>query len=173
MSSSSGKYGESTSRHSSPRRIAVAVVCQRRLVTTTTFSWTATARRRSRDLQQLGRVAEGLDLLGRFLLPRLELLPAAVDPDHRHPLLEAGLHVGVVAARDVHPAGLAAHPPRALLEVRRVGLVAADLLRGHDEVEVHAEVAPGGPEQLVVDVREDPDLELLGEALELGVGLAI
>jgi hypothetical protein len=36
ISSSSGKYGESIRRHSPPLRTAVAVVCQRRLVTTTT-----------------------------------------------------------------------------------------------------------------------------------------
>ena len=71
----------------------------------------------------------------------------------------------------MHPAGLAADPPLALLEVGGVGLVGADLLGRHDEVEVDAEVAPRGAEQLVVDVREDPDLVLLGEALELCVRL--
>ena len=44
-SSSSGKYGESIRTASPPRRIAVAVVCQIRLVTTSASVWTATARR--------------------------------------------------------------------------------------------------------------------------------
>src|SRR5947209_11307948 len=118
--------------------MAVAVVCHSRLVTTTTSRCTATARKTRpplRGLEQLRRVAEGLDLLGRLLLPGLELLPVPVHPDHRHLHLQAGLDVGLVARGDVHPAALAAEPPRALLEVRRVGLVAAHLLRGDDEVE--------------------------------------
>ena len=55
------------------------------------------------------------------------------------------------------PALLAADPPRALLEVGRVGLVAADLLGGDDEVELGAQVAARDAEQLVVDVGDDPD----------------
>jgi hypothetical protein len=42
-SSSSGKYGESMSIVSPPARIAVAVVCHIRLVTTIASSWTETA----------------------------------------------------------------------------------------------------------------------------------
>src|SRR5581483_1335150 len=41
-------------------------------------------------------------------LAALELLAAAVDPDHGHVHLEGGSDVGVVAARDVQPALLAA-----------------------------------------------------------------
>src|SRR5436305_13831753 len=107
-----------------------------RLVTTTTSRCTATARTARgslRGLEQLGRVAEGLDLLGRLLLPGLELLPVPVHPDHRDLHLQALLHVGLVAGGDVHPARLAADAPSALLEVRRVGLVAAPLLgRDHE-----------------------------------------
>ena len=83
----------------------------------------------------------------------------------------ARLDVVVVAGRDVDPALLGAHPPRALLEVRRVGLVGAHLLGGDDEVEVVRDVAPRLAEQLVVDVRDQAGLELLGELLELRVGL--
>src|SRR5437016_13188198 len=135
--------------------MAVAVVCHSRLVTTTTSRCTATARKTRpplRGLEQLRRVAEGLDLLGRLLLPGLELLALPVHPDHRHLHLQAGLHVGLVSRGDVHPAGLAAYPAGALLEMGRVRLVAAHLLRRDHEVEVHAEVAAGGAEQLVVDV---------------------
>ena len=39
------------------------------------------------------------------------------------------------AAADVNPVALAAHAARELGEVRRVGLVGAHLLGGHDEVE--------------------------------------
>src|SRR3954471_4670143 len=121
--------------HSLPERRAVQVVCQRRLVTTTASRWTATARiaRLLRDAEQLRRVAEGLDLLGRLLLARFELLAVPVDPDHRDLQLHAQLDFRRLARRDVHPAGLPADPPLALLEVRRVGLVGADLLSGHDE----------------------------------------
>jgi hypothetical protein len=56
----------------------------------------------------------------------------------------------------VDPAFLAADPPRALFEVDRVGLVAAHLLGGDDEVEFGAQVAAGDAEQLVVDVGDDP-----------------
>jgi hypothetical protein len=47
----------------------------------------------------------------------------------------------------------------------------SDLLRGHDQVEVDLEVPARLAEQLVVDVGDEPDLELLGEAVELRVGL--
>src|SRR6185503_8850007 len=83
------------------------------------------------------------------------------------------LDVGLVTGRDVHPGLLLLlDPARALLEVRLVGLVGTHLLRRHDPIEVDAAVAPRRTEQLVVDVRQDPDLVLLGEALELGVRLA-
>ena len=61
------------------------------------------------------------------------------------------------------PALLAADPPRALLEVGGVGLVAAHLLGGHDQVELGAQVAARDAEQLVVDVGDDPDLVALRE----------
>src|SRR3954454_17621671 len=126
-----------------------------RLVTTIASRLTATARTSGLShAEQLGRVAEGLDLLGRLLLPRLELLAVAVHPDHRDLQLETGIDVGLVAARDVHPAALPADAALALLEVRRVGLVGANLLGGDHEVEVDAEVASGGAEQLVVHVGE-------------------
>src|SRR5215211_3683150 len=161
-SSSSGKYGESISMLSPLARSAVAVVCHIRLVRTRASRWTETARKGPRPpppsggLEQLGRVAQGLDFLGRLLLARLEPLAGAVDPDHRNPLLQARLDVGGVARGDVHPVPpLPLDAARAFLEVRRVGLVRTNLLRGHDEVEIGAEVTPGGAEQLVVDVRQD------------------
>src|SRR5690242_12049088 len=77
----------------------------------------------------LRSVAKVLDRRGGRLAA-LELLAAAVDPDHGHVHLQRGRDVGLVSARDVQPALLAADPPRALLEVGRVWLVAADLLRG-------------------------------------------
>ena len=89
---------------------------------------------------------------------RIELLLVAVDPDHGDLGLHARLDVVVVARRHVHPALLAADAALALLEVRGVGLVGADLLRGDDEVEVRLEVAARLAEQLVVDVGDQPDL---------------
>ena len=77
---------------------------------------------------------------------------------------DARLDVVVVAGRDVDPALLAADAALALLEVRGVGLVGAHLLRGDDEVEVDRDVAAGLAEQLVVDVRDQPDLELLARS---------
>ena len=71
----------------------------------------------------------------------------AVDPDHRDLHLQHRRDVGVVVAADVEPALLAADPARALLEVGRVGLVAADLLGGDDEVELGAQVAARDAEQ--------------------------
>src|ERR1700704_5115679 len=116
--------------------MAVAVVCQSRLVTTPTSRGTATGRTTGplRRAEQLGGVAEGLDLLGRLLLPGLEHLAVPVHPDDRDLHLQAGLDVRLVPRPDVHPARLPADAARALLEVGRVGLVAAHLLRGHDEV---------------------------------------
>ncbi len=78
----------------------------------------------------------------------------AVDPDHRHLLLQAGLDVVVVARRDVHPALLRADAPGALGEVGGVGLVGAHLLGGDDQVEVQRDVSAGLAEQLVIDVRD-------------------
>src|SRR6476620_6536547 len=120
---------------------------------------------RSGDSEELGRLAEVLDLLGRLLLARLELAPVAVDPYDRDLLLQGRHDIGFVSGRDVDPALLAADPPAALLEVGRVGLVGAHLLRGHDQVPVDPEVATSSAEQLVVDVGDEPDLELLAEAL--------
>src|SRR5439155_8603719 len=56
----------------------------------------------------------------------------------------------------------------ALAEVGGIGLVATDLLSGHHQVEVRAEVAARGAEQLVVDVRDQPDLELRSEERRVG-----
>src|SRR5207248_2633994 len=64
------------------------------------------------QLEELRRVEEGPDLLGRLLLARLERLAVTVDPDHRHLLLHARLDVVEVARRDVHPALLAADAAR-------------------------------------------------------------
>jgi succinyl-CoA synthetase beta subunit len=55
--------------------------------------------------------------------------------------------------------------------VRRIGLIGAHLLGGDDEVEVEGQVAPRLAEQLVVDVGDEPRLELLGELRQLRVGL--
>src|SRR5215216_492797 len=77
----------------------------------------------------LRRVAKVLDRRRRRLAS-LELLALAVDPDHRDVHLQERPDIGLVIARDVKPALLAPDAPRALLEVRRIGLVAADLLSG-------------------------------------------
>ena len=61
----------------------------------------------SADAEQLGRLAQVRDLGVGLLLPRLELLLGAVDPDHRDLLLQARLDVVVVAGGDVDPALLA------------------------------------------------------------------
>jgi hypothetical protein len=87
-------------------------------------------------------------------------------------LLQARLDVVVVRRGDVHPALLAADAARELLEVRGVGLVGADLLGRDDQVVVVRDVPPGLTEELVVDVRDQPGLELLDELLELRVRLA-
>ena len=148
------------------------VVCQKRDVTTITSGCSPTARTGTHAApSSLAASRSVLHLGGRLLLARVELLLVAVDPDHGDLGLEARLDVVVVARRHVHPALLAAHPALALLEVGGVGLVGADLLRGDDEVEVDLEVAARLAQQLVVDVGDQPDLELLLEALELRVGL--
>ena len=93
-----------------------------RLVTTTASCATETARTgrgrldgssHSDHLQQLGGVAEGLDLRGGLLLALFELLTVAIDPDHRDLGLQARLHVGRIAAGDVHPVALLLPDPRA------------------------------------------------------------
>src|SRR4051794_22727722 len=83
----------------------------------------------------LRSVAKVLDRRGRRLAA-FELLAAAVDPDHGHVHLQRGRHVGLVTARDVEPALLAADPARALLEMRGIRLVAADLLCRDHQVEL-------------------------------------
>src|SRR3954451_5760061 len=170
ISSSSGSTGESMQNASSPERTSVQVVCQNREVTTTTSGWSPTTRT-SGSAEQLRRLEERLDLGGRLLLRGVELLLVAVDPDHRDLGLDARLDVVVVVRRHVHPALLAADAALALLEVRGVGLVGADLLGRHDEVEVRLQPAAGLAEQLVVHVGDQPDLELLLEAVELRVRL--
>src|ERR1700742_2531462 len=100
----------------------------------------------------LRRVAEGPDLRGG-LLASLELLAVSVDPDHGHVHLQQGPEVGLVAGGNAPPPLLPADPPRRLVEVRGVGLVAADLLRGDDELELGPQMAARDAEQLVVDVR--------------------
>src|SRR5215212_699552 len=125
----------------------------------------------SRGAQQLGRLAERVDLRGRLLLARLQGLLAAVDPHHRDLLLQARLDVVVVRRPDVHPPFLAAHPALGLGEVGGVGFVGPDLLGRDHQVEVDRHVTAGLAEQLVVDVRNQPDLELLLELLERRVGL--
>src|SRR5215216_6044979 len=119
----------------------------------------------------LRRVAKVLDRRRRRLAT-LELLALAVDPDHRDIHLQARRNVGLVAARYVEPALLAADSAGALLEVSRIRLVAADLLGGHDDVEPGAKVAPRDAEQLVVDVGDDPHLVPLAEPVHRRVRLA-
>src|SRR3954468_573834 len=150
ISSSSGRTGESMQKASSPERTSVAVVCQKREVTTMTSGCSPTARTapRLRGAEQLRRLEEGLHLGGRLLLRGVELLLVAVHPDHGDLELDARLDVVVVVRRDVDPALLAADAALALLEVRGVGLVGADLLGRHHEVEVRLEVAPRLAEQL-------------------------
>src|SRR3954453_5022032 len=97
--------------------------------------------------EQLEGVLERGDFFRRLLGAGLECLPVAVDPDHGDLELHARLDVVVVAGGDVDPALLGADPPLALLEVRGVRLVGADLLGGDDEVEVQPEVATGLAEQ--------------------------
>src|SRR4051794_27144717 len=171
-SCSSGRTGESITKHSAPRWTSVHVVCQNALRRTMTSAWTlTTCTVRLCGAEQLRRLEEVLDLRGRLLLPGVELLPVAVHPDDRDLLLQARLDVVVVARGDVDPPLLGADAPRALGEVGRVGLVGPDLLGRHDEVEVERHVAAGEPEQLVVDVRDEPRLELVAELLELRDGL--
>src|SRR5579875_379507 len=126
---------------------------------------------RSADAEQLDGLTQVGNLGVGLLLPGIELLLGAVDPDDRDLLLQARLHVVVVAGRDVDPALLGADAPLALGEVRRVGLVGAHLLRGDDQVEVERDVPPRLAQQLVVDVGDQPDLMILGHLLERRVRL--
>src|SRR5436190_20153782 len=170
MSSSSGSTGESMTKHSSPSRTIVHAVWKTRDVATRTPGWSPTTRKRL-GLQELRRLEEALHLGGRLLLARLQGLLVAVDPDHRHLRLDARLDVVVVARCDVHPALLGADPPRALVEVRGIGLVGAHLLGGDDEVEVVRDVAARLAEQLVVDVRDQARLKSADELAQLRIGL--
>ena len=153
------------------------LVCQIALVATSTSGCSETTRtaRRARapprDAQQLGGLFEVGNLGGGLALGGVERLFGAVDPDHGHARFDARRHVVVVAGRHVHPAALAAHAPRALGEVGRVGLVGADLLGGDDEVEVGRDVAAGLAEELVIDVGQQAQFVFLGELGQLDVGL--
>ena len=148
--------GRSASRSRTPHpppRTAVHVVCQTSETNTSTSACRARARiggrRPGRPPGPASRcraawpLLEARDLGVGLLLPGFQLLLVAVDPDDRDLLLQQGLDVVVVAGGDVHPALLGADPPLGLGEVRRVGLVGADLLSGDDEVEVERDVAPG------------------------------
>src|SRR5918995_4339430 len=84
ISSSSGNTGESTQNASPPDRTSVQVVWKARETVTMTSAWRPTARTALRGTEQLRRLEERLHLGGGLLLPRVELLPGAVDPDHRH-----------------------------------------------------------------------------------------
>src|SRR3954454_14317518 len=174
-SSSSWKTGESTTKVSSPRWTIVHVTCHIIERVTMTSSCRLTTCIAGAPLgsgvEELDRLGERLDLGRRLLLAALERLAAPVDPDHRDLLLQARLDVVVVARRDVDPALLAADAARALLEVRGVGLVGANLLGGDDEVEVRGDVPAGLAEELVVDVGHEARLELRLQLLELRVGL--
>src|SRR5262249_9235894 len=109
-----------------------------------------------RHAEKLHRLAQARDFYIKLLLVGLERLLAAIDPDHGNLLLQARLDVVVVARSNVDPALLAADPALALGEVRRIRFVGADLLNGDDEVEVERNVATSLPEQLVIDVRNQP-----------------
>ena len=73
----------------------------------------------------------------------------AVDPDDRDIHLQQRGDIGCVVGPNVYPAFLAANPARTLFEVHRVGLVAAHLLRGYDEVQFGAQVPAGDPQQVL------------------------
>ncbi len=146
-------------------------VCQKRDVTTKTSGCSPTAFTAQAAPSSFAASRRVLTSAVGFFWLGVERLLGAVDPDHGDLGLQARLDVVVVAGADVDPALLAADPALGLLEVRGVRLVGAHLLGGHDEVEVGLEVPPRLAEQLVVDVRDQADLELLGEAVELRVGL--
>src|SRR3954447_22660277 len=135
-----------------------------------TSSWSPTARNLS-GAEELRRFEQRLHFGRRLLLGGVERLLVAVDPDHGDLGLDARLDVVVVARRDVDPALLGADATLGLLEVRVIRLVGAHLLGRDDQVEIRLEEATGLAEQLVVDVGDQAELELLAEALELGVGL--
>src|SRR5215218_10719837 len=126
-----------------------------------------------REPERSDGLAQRRDLEVGSLLPRLELLSGAVDPHDRDLPSKARLDVMVIAGSDVDPASLAADAPLALLEVRGVRLVGADLLGGHDEVEVVRYVPAREAEELVVDVRDQAEGEsLLDQSLQHRVGLS-
>src|SRR5205085_4533887 len=93
------------------------------------------------------------------------------DPDDGDPPLDARLHVVVIAGRDMDPAALGTDAALALDEVRRVRLIGADLLRGHDKVEIQRDLPSRLAEELVVDVRDQANFVLLGDLLENRAGL--
>src|SRR3954470_8202362 len=103
-----------------------------------TSSWSPTARN-SGCAEQLRCFEQRLHFGRRLLLRSVERLLVAVDPDHGDLGLEARLDVVVVARPHVDPALLGADATLGLLEVRGLRLVRADLLRGHDEVEIALE----------------------------------
>src|SRR3954453_18938091 len=169
-SSSSGSTGESTTRHSSPSRMIVQAVWKTREVATRTPACSPTTFTRL-EAQELGRLEEVLHLGGRLLLAWLQRLLSPVDPDHGNLELHARLDVVVVAGRHVHPALLRPDSARTLVEVRRVGLVGANLLGGDDKIEVERDVPARLAEQLVVDVRDQAGVVAADELLQLRVGL--
>src|SRR3954452_3696487 len=111
----------------------------------------ARTRTAASEPEELERFLEVRDLFGRLLRAGLKRLALAIDPDHGDLGLHARLDVVVVARGHVHPALLGADPALGLLEVRGIRLVRADLLCGHDEVEVDLEMAARLAEELVVD----------------------
>src|SRR5215218_10115967 len=129
------------------------------------------ARRRSGRAELFHCFAEVFDRRAGGFAP-FQFLAMAIDPDHWHVHFQHRGDVGRVVAADVQPAFLAADPPRALFEVDGVGLVAAHLLGGDDEVEFGPQVAARDPQQFVVGVGDDPDLVLLAEPVHRRVGLA-
>src|SRR3954453_608794 len=113
---------------SSPWCSTVQLVCHLTLRATMTSgcratACTATGSGPGLEPERLGRLEEVLDLERGLLAAGRDLFLAAVDPDRRHLQLGRRLDVGVEPGRDVHPALLAADPPRELVEVRGVGLV--------------------------------------------------
>ncbi len=95
---------------------------------------------------------------GDAALGQLGRMPGAVpvDPDLAQAHPGRGQHVVDPAVGHVDPVcrghvGLVGERP----EVAQVRLVAAHLLRRHDQVERHRQVRPGGGEQVVVAVRQD------------------
>src|SRR4051794_23552864 len=151
-----------------PRRSAANRSCARATMARSAGSLSGGSARGAKPLRCVAKV---LDRRGWRLAP-LELLALAVDPDHWDVHLQARGDVGLVPAGDVKPALLAADAACALLEVRGIGLVAAHLLGGHDQVKLGAEVAARDAEQLVVDVGDDAHVVAFGQAVHRRVRLA-